>query len=147
MDTSGAVYGAWNDQNDPGEINRKRHAEQYYESVRNRNRRIEVEKVARHSGFSKNDIETIYKHIFVDYHELNDGLKRFDADYDMSQSWDRLIQGKKIEEHDIILLHHELRESQLMRKGYNYEEAHALTQREFNYVEALIRWKIERGDL
>ena len=56
----------------------------------------------------------------------------------MSLAWQRLIEGRNIRKSDIVLLHHERLESYLMnRYNYSYEEAHEITCRKYNYVEAL----------
>ncbi|HFR3895658.1 TPA: minor capsid protein [Streptococcus suis] len=147
MKNSGAIYGAWNAKNDPDEIHRKKHAELYYESVRNRSTVHEVARITKHTGFAERDVQAIYDHVFENYYELEGGSKRFDPDYDMAQSWDRLFSGKDIQKHDITLLHHELMESKLMAEGMNYDTAHKITQKKYDYLSELIKWQIERGDL
>ena len=147
MKSSGAVYGAWNSKNDPDEIHRRAHAEQYYESVRKRNTDREIVRIAKNTGFSQDDIRAVYLHVFENYYDLEGGKKRFDPDYDMAQSWSRLFDGKNIQDHDRTLLHHELMESKLMAKGMDYDTAHKITQEEYDYLGELIKWQIERGDL
>lgn len=147
MRSSGAVYGAWNSKNDPDEIHRKAHAEQYYQSVRNRDTRNEVSRIAKNTGFPAKDIEKVYYHVFENKYNLEGGLKTFDPDYDMAQSWQRLFTGTQIQKHDITLLHHELMESELMAKGIDYDTAHKETQKKYDYLSELVRWQIERGDL
>lgn len=147
--SSGAVYGAWNDRNDPYSKERDRHAEIYYEQVRNRDKTLEIARVARNSGFSESDIGKIYNHIFMNEYELYGGVKRFDPSYDMAESWRRLSEsgGKFIQKHDIVMLNHELMEYHLMMEGLSYNEAHKETDKKYNYYEALKKWQIERGDL
>lgn len=147
MKSSGAVYGAWNSKNDPDEIHRRAHAEQYYESVRKRNTDREIVRIAKNTGFSQDDIRAVYLHVFENYYDLEGGKKRFDPDYDMAQSWSRLFDGKNIQDHDKTLLHHELMESKLMAKGMDYDTAHKITQEKYDYLGELIKWQIERGDL
>lgn len=144
---SGAVYGAWNDKNDPDEVKRKAHAEQYYNSVRNRSTKNEIERISKNTGFSKAEIEAVYNHVFENYYSLEGGMKRFDSDYDMVQSWERLFSGKNIQPHDLTLLRHELLESKLMAEGLDYDTAHRITQKEHDYLADLVKWQIERGDL
>jgi hypothetical protein len=99
------------------------HAERYYEEIRNRT--TDVATIAANTGFSVEDIKTIKHHIFTDYHDLGeDSLERFDPDYDMAVSWQRLIDGKNIQEMDLVLLRHELHESKLMKQGTDYRTAH-----------------------
>ena len=149
MKSSGAVYGAWNDRNDPYNKERDRHAQEFYESVRNRNKQHEIVKVSNNSGLSQSDVETIYNHIFINESDLEDGRKRFDPSYDMAESWRRLseIGGKNIQPHDLVMLNHELMEHDLMAKGMKYDEAHELTNRTYNYQKAWIAWMKEKGDL
>ncbi|MCQ8263849.1 minor capsid protein [Streptococcus suis] len=149
MKNSGAVYGAWNDKNDEYGIEREKHAKMYYEQVRNRNRETQVVRVAKNSSFSVSDVEKIFDHIFINEHDLEEGRKRFDPNYDMAESWRRLTEvgGKNIQKHDIIMLHHELMELGLMAKGMSYDEAHNQTNKVYNYQMAWIEWAIKKGDL
>lgn len=149
MKSSGAVYGAWNDRNDPYNKERDRHAQEFYESVRNRNKQHEIVKVSNNSGLSQSDVEKIYNHIFINEYDLEDGRKRFDPSYDMAESWRRLseIGGKNIQPHDLVMLNHELMEHDLMAKGMKYDEAHELTNRTYNYQKAWIAWMKQKGDL
>lgn len=149
MKSSGAVYGAWNDRNDPYNKERDRHAQEFYESVRNRNKQHEIVKVSKNSRFSQSDVEKIYNHIFINEYDLEDGRKRFDPSYDMAESWRRLseIGGKNIQPHDLVMLNHELMEHDLMAKGMKYDEAHELTNKTYNYQKAWIAWMKEKGDL
>jgi hypothetical protein len=149
MKSSGAVYGAWNDRNDPYNKERDRHAQEFYESVRNRNKQHEIVKVSNNSGLSQSDVEKIYNHIFINEYDLEDGRKRFDPNYDMAESWRRLseIGGKNIQPHDLVMLNHELMEHDLMAKGMKYDEAHELTNKTYNYQIAWIAWMKEKGDL
>lgn len=149
MKSSGAVYGAWNDRNDPYNKERDRHAQKFYESVRNRNKQHEIVKVSNNSGLSQSDVEKIYNHIFINEYDLEDGRKRFDPSYDMAESWRRLseIGGKNIQPHDLVMLNHELMEHDLMVKGMKYDEAHELTNKTYNYQKAWIAWMKEKGDL
>ena len=149
MKSSGAVYGAWNDRNDPYNKERDRHAQEFYESVRNRNKQHEIVKVSNNSGLSQSDVEKIYNHIFINEYDLEDGRKRFDPNYDMAESWRRLseIGGNNIQSHDLVMLNHELMEHDLMAKGMKYDEAHELTNKTYNYQKAWIAWMKEKGDL
>lgn len=62
----------------------------------------------------------------------------FDPDYDMAESFRRILDGKDIKPHDIVLLKHENLELNLMKK-YNlvYEDAHDITIRKYDYQKAL----------
>ena len=67
----------------------------------------------------------------------------------MAESWRRLREGKNIQKHDIILLKHELMESNLMSNdGLDYFEAHNITQEKYNYQQALVEWlKLKEGGI
>ena len=141
MKIKGAIYGAWNDKNDPYQINRDKHAVMFYEAVRKRDKVLEINVISKNTGFSKVDIEKIYNHVFITEHNLNGKMQRFAPDYNMAESWRRLREGKDIQEHDIVLLQHELMELNLMNnKKLNYFEAHNITQEKYNYEEALVKW-------
>lgn len=145
-EVKGAIYGAWNDKNDPYQIKRDKHAAIFYEAVRKRDKVLEINAISKNTGFSKVDIEKIYNHVFITEHNLNGKMQRFAPDYNMAESWRRLREGKGIQEHDIVLLQHELMELNLMNnKKLNYFEAHNITQEKYNYEEALVKW-FKKGD-
>jgi len=109
------------------------HAEKYYEEIRKR--KSDVSAIAKNTGFSVEDIERIKRHIFINHHDL--GKKnpvRFDTNYDMAVSWQRLIDGKNIKEMDIVLLRHELYELELMAQGEHYDVAHKKAESVYNYA-------------
>lgn len=90
--------------------------------------------IARHTEFTAEDIQKVKNFIFIDKHNLGDGeIKRFYPSYDMAQSWQRLIEGKNIQEHDITLIKHELLESDLMNCGFSQEDAHIEASKKYNY--------------
>ena len=109
------------------------HAERYYESVRHMN--TDVKRIAENTGYSEEDIASIKDFVFVQKHDLGNGEPEyFYPDYAMAQSWQRLIEGKNIQPHDITLLNHEKMEQKLMKQGLSQEEAHALTEKKYNYA-------------
>ena len=73
-------------------------------------------------------------------------IRKFDADYDMAESFRRILEGKNIKPHDIIMLNHENLELNLMKKyKMVYEDAHDLTDRKHNYKKALDEFLREVG--
>lgn len=60
-------------------------------------------------------------------------MQRFDPSYEIAQSWQRLIDGRNIQEQDMVLLNHELMELQLMREGLTFEQAHAQASKAFDF--------------
>ena len=109
------------------------HARRYYEQIRKRSGDIEA--IAQNSGFSIDDLNLVKSHMFLNKYDLGEyELTRFDPNYDMALSWQRLIEGKNILEMDIVLLHHELMEYHLMNEqNLSYRVAHELTEKLHNY--------------
>ncbi len=103
------------------EMARNSQAEKYYEKIRETD---DIKAVSESSGMSENDIQQIKNHVFHNKHKLYDGtVDKFDPDYDMAVAWKRLTEGIP-EDRDILLLKHELLESQ-MEKEYNLTAAEA----------------------
>ncbi|MCD7864020.1 MAG: phage head morphogenesis protein, partial [Lachnospiraceae bacterium] len=72
---------------------------------------------------------------FMEKHDLGRGEQvYFDSSYDMAQSWQRLIDGRNIQEHDITLIKHEIMESEYVKNGMSQDEAHKLTSKKYNYA-------------
>lgn len=138
--------GALNDKNDPDMSCRIAHAERYYMTMRKSNAQIIIGKLAKNGGISEVAARKVYQHVFIDNHSLADGVHPFYPSYDMAQSFQRLLEGKNIHEHDLILLRHEHLERELMhRYGKDYETAHLLTEQKYNFRVALDKWK-KRGE-
>ncbi len=108
------------------------HAARFYEEVRHRT--TDVSSIARNTRMPLGDIEAIKRHVFFDEHDIGEDIpRRFDPSYDMAVSWQRLIEGKNIQEMDMIMLRHELLEREYMSRGMNYEQAHKLANEQHNY--------------
>ncbi len=108
------------------------HAEMYYESVRHM--KTDAKRIAKNTGLTEQDITAIKQFLFEEQHDLEEnGIRRFFADYDIAQSWQRLIDGKDIQPHDLTLLRHELLERQLMLEGKTQREAHKEASAVYNY--------------
>ena len=109
-----------------------KHAKQYYESVRKMT--TDAERIANNTGFSLADIERIKSYVFSEEHDLGEEEPmRFSPSYEMAESWQRLIDGKNIQPHDITLIQHELMESKLVKDGMPQDEAHIITSGVYNY--------------
>lgn len=108
------------------------HANRYYESVRHM--KNDVNKISKNTGFSKDEISKIKEFIFMKKHDLG-GIEPeyFYPSYEMAESWQRLIDGKNIQKHDMTLLKHEITERQCMEQGYSQSEAHKIAEQKFNY--------------
>ena len=135
---SAGCRGALNDKNDPLHTKRDRHAEMYYEAVRNSGKEDIVWTISKNAKMPEAAISKVYDHVFINEYELYGGYKKFDSDYDMAESFRRLREGKDIQKHDLILLKHEHLEYGLMKKlNLPYGEAHRLAESKYNYNEAL----------
>lgn len=110
-----------------------KHAELYYEEIRHMN--SDIERISHNTGYKKQDILKIKNYLFMDYHELSSGFKRFDPSFEIAQSWQRLMSKNKndICNHDITLLKHELMEIELINNGLSQEVAHRFAENKFNY--------------
>lgn len=117
---------------------RGRHAELYYNEIRNRKPYSDAKKIAKNiDGFTVDEIEAIRKHVFVDEVFRDGKYQRFDPDYEQAQVWQRLIEGKRLQSSDIVFLEHERMELNIMKStGCSYEEAHEQTQKVFDWWSA-----------
>jgi len=91
----------------------------------------DISKISKTTGFSETKVRQIKEHLFVNEHILDDGVRRFDEDYDIAVAWKRLSDGNP-EERDILLLEHEYLES-TVEKEYNltYREAHDIAEEQY----------------
>lgn len=120
MNESGGISGAILDTNS---IEAMEHAEKYYGFIRSY--KYDVERIAENTDFSIEQINMVKNYIFYDMHQLDDGYRRFDADFCMAQSWQRLaFEPENIQKHDIVLIQHELREMIYVADGMPYRDAH-----------------------
>lgn len=117
---------------DPYSKRADKHALQYYESVRKM--KTDYIKIAKNTGIDVDEVKYIKNYLFVDEHELLTGRKRFDPSYQISESWRRLIDGKNIQKHDLILLKHEVLERKLILSGLSQDEAHIQASKKYNYT-------------
>ncbi len=110
----------------------------YYESVRRRNKKIEIKIISKNSGLKDRTIKRVYEHIFENEYTLAKGKTNFDPDFEMANSWQRLREGKNIKKADIIMLRHEALEHYLMNKyNFSYKEAHNVVEKRYNYNKEL----------
>jgi hypothetical protein len=126
--SSGAISGGRN----PFGKKAKEHAVRYYESVRKMT--TDSARIAQNLDLPQEDIEAVKNFIFFEEHDLGNGImERFEPDYMMAESWQRLINGTQ-ETHDVTLIKHEILERQLMNSGLSQEEAHIKASEQFNYA-------------
>ena len=137
---SGALYGAYNDDNDPLHEKRDAHAVRYYAELRNSSPLYFAKAVSKNADIDEVTVSKAYTHLFVDDHG-------FIEDYDMAESLRRLRTNDHIQEHDRLLIFHEALEHDIMEKnpGMPYTEAHDLTDLTYNYAVKLNEWKRKGG--
>ena len=96
--------------------------------------KTDVSHIADNTGFSYQRIDAIKHFLFLDEHDLGREVPaRFDSGFEIAQSWQRLIEGKNIQPHDITLLHHEELEMRLMNEGMTQAQAHTIASKQFDY--------------
>lgn len=128
MITAGGISGAL----DPGSKRATEHAKRYYESVRHMT--TDAQQIAENTGFSEADVQAVKDFIFNEKHNLGGSSpERFEPSYQMAESWQRLIDGKNIQPHDLTLLRHEAMERELMSAGMSQREAHTITSKKYDY--------------
>lgn len=133
LNESGGISGAITNPDSPEAV---LHAYKYYDFIRKIN--YDIDNIAKNTDFTKDQIIIVKNYIFYAEHELIKGYCRFDPDFFMAQSWKRLaFEPDKIQEHDIIMIKHELYEISLVTQGYNYHVAHEMSNKAgFNYEQA-----------
>lgn len=138
---SGAVSGAQSGAIDEDKQHERaeEHARKMYETYRHRI--SDIPKIAKVTGHSEDEIRRVKNHMFFNEYDLDGGKHRFDADFQQVQSWTRLESGNP-EEHDLIMIEHELIEERLMReKNLSYDKAHEKANETANYQLALKEYK------
>ena len=132
----GAISGALNLESDEA----LKHSLMYYASVRRM--KTDTVNIAKNTGWEKEKIDKIKEHVFIKKHDLGGPkLELFYPDYEMSQSWQRLIEGENIKEQDYVLLNHELMELNLMDQGFSQTKAHSMTEKQYNYQKLVRKGK------
>ncbi|MFF1309026.1 FG-GAP-like repeat-containing protein [Streptomyces sp. NPDC058307] len=103
-------------------------ADHAYNAIRSDPQLGAVKQTAGPHGFSASDIDQIFNHLFVEKHQLDAGMMRFDANPRIARAWERLQDGVP-HSSDFDLLRHELYESSWMRDhgDQNYRRAHQAT--------------------
>ena len=133
--------GALNPEKEEDYIRARDHAFKYYDEIRHR--KSDVSTIAKNIGWKESAISKVKNHLFINKYDLGgDELERFYPSYDIAVSWQNLIDGKDIQDKDIILLKHEYLELTIMDvKGLNYKEAHKIAENKHNYKRAVDNWR------
>ncbi len=101
-------------------------------------RNNDINRISQVSGLSEDEVKQIKRHIFFEKHKLYERYGLVDPDYDIAVAWKRLNNGAP-EERDLLLLQHELLESQL-EKEYNLtlSEAHRRANLVYNWEQRIL---------
>lgn len=118
-------------------------AEMYYKEVRSFS--TDAKKIAENLGKEESDIAKIKAYLFEDESLFDPDLKtyrRFDPDCSIAQSWQRLMTGKDIKQHDRTLIEHELLEMKIKRENPDMEhwKAHELATEKFDYPKEALEY-------
>ena len=111
-------------------------AEMYYKEIRSFS--TDAKKIADNLGKKESDIKKIKAYLFENeslYDSETKSYRRFDPDCAIAQSWQRLMAGKDIKQHDQTLIEHELLEMKIKQEHPEMEhwKAHELAAKEYNY--------------
>ena len=126
-------------------IKQERAAAEYYDHLRGLEFDEVTEAIASGCELDIECARQAFRHLMLDEHVLDGGSRRFDPDPDIAASLKRIIEGGKVLEHDRILIEHENLESEYMRQGLAYTDAHNKTNETYDYAAALERFKSESG--
>jgi len=129
--------GKINDRNFLKALEYEQQAQAFYDTCVS-NGDSDVVLIANSTGFSYDDVLAIKKHIMEEEHLFENGsVRKFDANIDQALAWQRLMQNRATET-DILLLNHELRELNYMKKtGCTYEKAHKYSSKKYDWQSAV----------
>ncbi len=106
-------------------------ADKVYDQLRATN---DVSFVADKLGLHEEIVNQVKEHVFLKEHKLHDGFRRFDANFDISATWDRLASGEFYAS-DLDWFEHELAESFLMRDStIDWRAAHDVVDNVFKWT-------------
>ncbi len=103
----------------------KAFAKMYYSEIRKFS--TDTARIAANIGTSQREVDEVKKYLFS-----NDF---FEPDCAIAQSWQRLMLGKDIKEHDIVLIQHELYEMRIKKENplIDHVKAHEMATKKYNY--------------
>ena len=109
----------------------QKHAKNYYGLVNSM--KTDVSKIAKNTGYRTQEIRKIKEYVFKMHSGVDDEYFFYDAA--IAQSWQRLIEGKNIQKHDLTLLDHEFYELTVKEKypGIDHLKAHRMSEKLYNY--------------
>lgn len=120
-----------------------RHAERYYEEVRNRKDYADALNIVKNENvpLTVEEVEAVRHHVFIDKHQLETGYERFAPDKYQSDAWQRLVARQGTDE-DVVFLQHEKEEHDLMEQGLSQREAHEKADEKYNWW-ALVKKRLK----
>lgn len=126
---SGGISGAISDPLSP---EAQEHAMRYYEEIRHRD--DDIIKISKFTGYTPEQILKVKNYLFIETHILSTGVKRFDPSFEIAETWQRLSDMQDyVQEHDRLLIPHELMEMDLITKGFSQAESHEKTCMIYDY--------------
>lgn len=111
-------------------------AKMYYAEIRSFS--TDTQKIAKNLNKSEADIRKVKAYLFEDESLVDPDTgerRRFDPDCAIAQSWQRLMIGKDIKQHDRTLIEHELYEMKIKHEnpGIDHQKAHELATKKYDY--------------
>lgn len=111
-------------------------ADMYYKEIRSFS--TDSKKIANNLGKDEADIRKIKAYLFEEDSLLDTETgkyRRFDPDCAIAQSWQRLMIGKDIKQHDRTLIEHELLEMKIKKEKPDMEhwKAHQIASEKYDY--------------
>ena len=79
---AGAITGGITDTSSTQAV---RHAEMYYKEIRKNH--ADVKKIAENTEFTYDQIMLVKNYLFMDVHDLGDGVHQFDESFEIAESW------------------------------------------------------------
>ena len=122
-----------------------RHSIKFYNQVAKRT--TDHIKIANLMRLDVNFTKEIKDYIFVPTKTINYTNSygdNFSVCYYQAESWRRLSEGNPIEM-DIVFIKHEELELKLRKSGMDYDSAHRIAEKKYNYKEAIDKWEKEYG--
>ena len=118
-------------------------ADMYYKEIRSFS--TDSKKIADNLGKDEADIRKIKAYLFEDDSLLDTETgkyRRFDPDCAIAQSWQRLMIGKDIKQHDRTLIEHELLEMKIKRENPDMEhwKAHQIASEKYDYPKEAMKY-------
>ena len=106
-------------------LKQEEYAEKMYDKFRKSN--TDIKNISENTNIPEWRVKRIKEHVFYNEHIKDFEVGRFDPDYDMAKSWERLINGNYVKS-DLDLLNHEIFEAKFEAIfKTNYRTAHEKT--------------------